>query len=88
MSAQHQLQLSLRILKLQNYPLSHRVGIYGRLVPFHLLYLAVRFVFLGLFTVFTILFRAVAKGLSFVFNPLLNIVQAFLRALESGYRAV
>ncbi|GAA0666352.1 efflux RND transporter permease subunit [Rheinheimera tangshanensis] len=58
------------------------------LVPFHLLYLAVRFVFLGLFTVFTILFRAVAKGLSFVFNPLLNIVQAFLRALESGYRAV
>lgn len=58
------------------------------LVPFHLLYLGVRFVFLGLFTLFTILFRAVAKGLSFIFNPLLNIVQAFLRALESGYRAV
>ena len=58
------------------------------LVPFHLLYLAVRFVFLGLFTLFTILFRAVAKGLSFIFNPLLNIVQTFLRALESGYRAV
>lgn len=58
------------------------------LVPFHLLYLAVRFVFLGVFTLFTILFRAVAKGLSFIFNPLLNIVQTFLRALESGYRAV
>lgn len=58
------------------------------LVPFHLLYLGVRLVFLGLFTLFTVLFRAVAKGLSFIFNPLLNIVQAFLRALESGYRAV
>ena len=58
------------------------------LVPFHLLYLAVRFVFLGLFTLLTILFRAVAKALSFIFNPLLNLVQAFLRALESGYRVV
>lgn len=58
------------------------------LVPFHLLYLGVRFLFLGVFALFTILFRAVAKGLSFIFNPLLNIVQAFLRALESGYRAV
>jgi HAE1 family hydrophobic/amphiphilic exporter-1 len=58
------------------------------LVPFHLLYLGVRFVFLGLFTVLTILFRAVAKALSFIFNPLLNVVQRFLRALESGYRSV
>jgi HAE1 family hydrophobic/amphiphilic exporter-1 len=58
------------------------------LVPFHLLYLGVRFLFLGLFTLFTILFRVVAKALSFIFNPLLNLVQAFLRALESGYRAV
>ncbi len=57
-------------------------------VPFYLLYLGVRFLFLALFTLFTILFRAVAKGLSFIFNPLLNVVQAFLRALESGYRAV
>jgi HAE1 family hydrophobic/amphiphilic exporter-1 len=58
------------------------------LVPFHLLYLGVRFVFLGLFTLLTILFRALSKALSFIFNPLLNVVQAFLRALESGYRAV
>ena len=58
------------------------------LVPFHLLYLGVRFLFLGLFTLFTIVFRAVAKGLRFIFNPLLNLVQAFLRVLESGYRAV
>lgn len=57
-------------------------------VPFHLLYLGVRFLFLGLFTLLTIVFRAVAKGLSFIFNPLLNLVQAFLRALESGYRLV
>lgn len=58
------------------------------LLPFHLLYLGVRFLFLGLFTLLTILFRVVAKALSFIFNPLLNLVQAFLTALESGYRAV
>lgn len=58
------------------------------LLPFHLLYLGVRFLFLGLFTLLTILFRVVAKALSFIFNPLLNLVQAFLAALESGYRAV
>ncbi|CAI3801382.1 efflux RND transporter permease subunit [Rheinheimera sp. MM224] len=58
------------------------------LVPFHLLYLGVRFVFLGLFTLLTILFRALSKALSFIFNPLLNVVQAFLRGLESGYRSV
>ncbi|MBU1619939.1 MAG: efflux RND transporter permease subunit [Gammaproteobacteria bacterium] len=58
------------------------------LVPFHLLYLAVRFLFLGLFTLLTILFRLVAKALSFVFKPLLHLVQAFLAALESGYRVV
>jgi HAE1 family hydrophobic/amphiphilic exporter-1 len=58
------------------------------LVPFHLLYLGVRYVFLGLFAVLTILFRALSKSLSFIFNPLLNLVQAFLRALESGYRSV
>ncbi|MDF3126298.1 efflux RND transporter permease subunit [Rheinheimera sp. 1928-s] len=58
------------------------------LLPFHLLYLGVRFLFLGLFTLLTILFRVVAKALSFIFNPLLNLVHAFLAALESGYRAV
>ncbi|WP_233080768.1 efflux RND transporter permease subunit [Rheinheimera soli] len=58
------------------------------LLPFHLLYLGVRFLFLGLFTLLTILFRVVAKALSFIFNPLLNLVQAFLAALESGYRAI
>ncbi|EGM77909.1 cation/multidrug efflux pump [Rheinheimera sp. A13L] len=58
------------------------------LVPFHLLYLAVRFLFLGVFTLLTILFRVVAKALSFVFKPLLYLVQAFLAALESGYRVV
>lgn len=58
------------------------------LVPFHLLYLGLRFLFLGLFALVTILFRAVAKSFSFVFGPMLNLVQAFLRALESGYRAV
>lgn len=58
------------------------------LVPFHLLYLAVRFLFLGVFTLLTILFRVVAKALSFVFKPLLHLVQVFLAALESGYRVV
>jgi HAE1 family hydrophobic/amphiphilic exporter-1 len=58
------------------------------LVPFHLLYLAVRFLFLGVFTLLTILFRLVAKALSFVFKPLLHLVQVFLAALESGYRVV
>lgn len=58
------------------------------LVPFHLLYLGVRYVFLGLFALFTILFRFVAKGCNFILGPALNLVQAFLKSLESGYRAV
>lgn len=58
------------------------------LVPFHLLYLGVRFVFLAVFTLLTIMFRAVAKALGFIFKPLLTLVQRLLAVLESGYRSV
>jgi len=58
------------------------------LVPFHLLYLGVRYVFLAVFALLTIVFRFVAKVCTFILSPALNLVQRFLKSLEQGYRAV
>jgi HAE1 family hydrophobic/amphiphilic exporter-1 len=57
-------------------------------VPFHLLYLAVRYIVLGLCVVFTIVFRAIAKGCGWVLGPVLHLVQHFLKLLERAYRAL
>lgn len=39
-----------------------------------------------LISLFTLLWRGVAKVFGLLFNPLLNVVQRFLKALEGGYR--
>lgn len=39
-----------------------------------------------LISLFTLLWRGVAKVFGWLFNPLLNVVQRFLKALEGGYR--
>lgn len=58
------------------------------LLPFQLVYLAVRFILLGALAFGTIVFRALAKALGFVLNPFLTAVQLVLKALESGYRSL
>ncbi|WP_337840462.1 efflux RND transporter permease subunit [Rheinheimera sp.] len=56
------------------------------LVPFRLLFLAVRYLLLGLMAAVMVLVRGVSKGLGFVLKPVLALVQGFLTALEAGYR--
>ncbi|MFC4654714.1 efflux RND transporter permease subunit [Rheinheimera marina] len=58
------------------------------LVPFRLVFVALRYLLLGLMTAVMVLVRGVSKGLGFILTPLLAVVQRFLTALETGYRGV